>query len=98
MAQFIALARRNHDDFSPADFTPELLEAEAEQARRLYADGIFRRMWSRVDFAGAVVLIEAASLEAAVEAMQSLPLAEQGMLSIESVVPLMPYRGFGPRG
>jgi muconolactone delta-isomerase len=98
MAQFMALARRNYDDFAEADFTGEPLEAEAERARQLYGDGVFRQVWSRKDHPGAVLLIEAASLDEANAALESLPLKQRGMLFVDAVVPLLPYRGFGPLG
>jgi muconolactone delta-isomerase len=97
MAQFIALLKRNLDDHPEAAFTPELLEAEAERARHHYAKGTNRAMWSRGDVAGAVVLIEAESAEEAKSGLATLPLYERGMLVIESLIPLLPYRGFGPR-
>ena len=97
MAQFIAIARRNYDQFAEADFTPDLLEAEAEQARRLYAQGVYRQLWGHASPAGAVILIEAASPEAAQAAIDTLPLYERGMLSVE-IIAVGPYRGFGPRG
>jgi len=98
MAQFIALARRNYADFPEAQFTKELLEAEAERARQLYIDGVFRQMWSRQDSPGAVILIEAGSIEDARAAIESLPLKKNGMLLVDSVIGLSPYRGFAPRG
>jgi muconolactone delta-isomerase len=98
MAQFIALLKRNLDHFTEADFTPALLEAEAERARQLYAQGVTRAMWGRKDLPGAVVLIEAESRDAAEGALNSLPLKAKGMLDIEMLIPIGPYRGFGPRG
>lgn len=98
MAQFIALARRNYDDYAEADFTAELLEAEAERARQLYSEGVVRQVWSRRDHPGAVLLIEADSLDEANAAMESLPLRQRGMLFVDSVIPVLPYRGYGPRG
>ncbi|MDQ6925349.1 MAG: hypothetical protein M3154_03840 [Candidatus Eremiobacteraeota bacterium] len=98
MPQFIAAVRRDLDRFSASDFTPELLEEEAERARQLYADGIFRQMWSREDHPGAVILIEAGTPEEAQAVLASLPLAVREMLSLDLLVPVMPYRGFGPRG
>jgi muconolactone delta-isomerase len=97
MAQFIALVQRNYDRFTEADFTP-LLEGEAERARALYAQGIIRAMWGRKDAAGAVILIEAETQDEAEGAVRSLPLAAKGMLDIEFVIAIGPYRGFGPRG
>jgi len=95
MATFFALVKRDYEKFTEADFAP-LLEPEAERARELYTAGAFRQMWSRGDLPGAAILIEAASLEEAKGFMASLPLAEKGMLKYE-VMPLSPYRGFGPR-
>ncbi len=97
MAQFIAICRRAYGRFAESDFTPELLDAEAEQARRLHAEGTFRAIWGHQSPAGAVALIEAESREAADAALASLPLAKTDMLDIE-VLALGPYRGFGPRG
>ena len=97
MAQFIALLKRNVDQYPAEAFTAELLEAEAERARRLHAEGTNRVMWSRGDVPGAVVLIEAESIDEAKAGLVSLPLYERGMLLIESLVPLVPYRGFAPR-
>jgi len=97
MAQFIAAVRRDLEKFSASDFTPELLEEEAEGVRRLYADGIFRHVWGRGDHPGAVILIEAGTPDEAQAVLASLPLAVREMLSLDLLVPLTPYRGFGPR-
>jgi len=98
MAQFIAAVRRNLEKFSASDFTPELLEEEAERARQLYADGVFRQMWGRGDHPGAVILIESATPDEAQAVLASLPLAVREMLSLDFLAPITPYRGFGPRG
>ena len=98
MAQFIACVRRNYDDFPEAEFTPELLEAEAERARTLYRDGVFRQMWSRGDSPGAVILMESGALDEARAVLETLPLKQRGMLLVDDVIPVMAYRGFGPRG
>ncbi len=98
MAQFIAAVHRDLERFSAADFTPELLEAEAERARQLYAAGTFRQMWGRTDNPGAVILIEAGTLEEAHAVLASLPLAVREMLKLDLLTEVGPYRGFGPRG
>lgn len=90
--QFLALTRRYIDLFSEADFAA-LLPAEADQARALYAQGIFRSINSRGDLPGAVIVLEAADLAAAAEIMGTLPLAQKKMMEI-TLVPLLPYRGF----
>jgi len=97
MAQFIAVCRRAYGRFAESDFTQELLDAEAEQARRLYAQGVFRQMWGHQSPAGAIVLIEAESREAVDAALATLPLAQRDMLDIE-VLTAGPYRGFGTTG
>jgi len=98
MAQFMALLRRDYDRFPEAAFTPELLDAEAEHARHLHSQGVSRMIWSRGDTPGAVVLIEAESLDAALASIESLPLRRKEMLLVDVIVPLNPYRGFAPRG
>ncbi|HEV2738149.1 MAG TPA: muconolactone Delta-isomerase family protein [Candidatus Elarobacter sp.] len=98
MAQFIAVCHRNLEHFSASDFTPELLEEEAERVRQLYADGTFRHVWGRADNPGAVIVIEASSPDEAEAVLASLPLAIREMLTLDVLVPVTPYRGFGPRG
>ena len=97
MAQFIAIVRRDLEKFSEADFAP-LLEPEAERARQMYAAGTVRTIYGRKDVPGAVLILEAADMDAARRALQSLPLVEKGMLAIEQFCEIGPYRGFGPRG
>ncbi|HZW54507.1 MAG TPA: muconolactone Delta-isomerase family protein [Candidatus Elarobacter sp.] len=96
MAQFIAICRRAYGRFAESDFTQDLLDAEAEQARVLYAQGAFRAMWGHQSPAGAVVLIEADSRDGVDTVLATLPLMQRGMLDAE-VLTLGPYRGFGPR-
>lgn len=97
MAQFMALVKRNYAEFAEADFAP-LLDAEAERARQLYAQGVVRAMWGRKDVPGAILLLEAESLDAARGFVDTLPLRAKGMLDLDMLVPIGPYRGFGPRG
>ena len=95
--QYFVLLRRKSEQFSDAEFASRI-DAEVEQARALYAEGFVRQIWHRGDVAGACLLIEAGD-EAAVRAgLQRLPLVAAGMLEIAEFVPLLPYRGFGPRG
>ena len=89
-------AERNYRDFPESAFEP-LLEPEAEAVRAGYAAGTVRRAWGRKDKPGAICLIEVDSLEAAQAFVEALPLRKAGMLDVE-IVPLGPYRGFGPRG
>ena len=96
MAQFIAICRRAYGRFAESAFTLELLDAEAEQARVLYAQGAFRAVWGHQAPAGAVVLVEAESRERVDDILATLPLKQRDMLDVE-VLTLGPYRGFGPR-
>ncbi|HXM07433.1 MAG TPA: muconolactone Delta-isomerase family protein [Candidatus Acidoferrum sp.] len=92
--QFISISRRLTEKFSDADFT-KYIDAEREQVRVLYRDGIVRAIWTRKDVAGALMLLEAADEAAAREAVGTLPLAQRGMLEVQ-VVPLGPYPAFFP--
>lgn len=93
----MALVKRNYAEFTEADFAP-LLEGEAERARQLYVQGVVRAMWGRKDVPGAIMLLEAESLDAARGFVDTLPLRAKGMLDLDMLVPIGPYRGFGPRG
>lgn len=90
--QFLAITRRYTETFSEADFAA-VLPAEADRARALYAQGVFRTINSRGDMPGAVILLEATDAAEAATIVATLPLAEKRMMEV-SVVPLLPYRGF----
>jgi muconolactone delta-isomerase len=95
--EFIVLVRRDVDRYGEAEFAP-LLEPEAQRVRELYIEGVIRRVWSRKDVLGAVLLLEAESVDAVHATLETLPLRQRGMLGIDAVVPLAGYRGFAPRG
>jgi muconolactone delta-isomerase len=94
--QFLAISRMRTDLFSDADFAP-LLEEEARRVRTLYTEGAVRQIWHRGDERGACSLLEADCAGAAREIIGSLPLVKAGMLELVNLIPLLPYRGFGPR-
>jgi muconolactone delta-isomerase len=94
--QFLSLSRRRVDAFPPEAFTPELVAREGNRVRELYATGILRQVWRRGDMPGAAILWEAASEAEVRAALDSLPIAQAGMLEIQALVPLAPYPGFGP--
>ena len=96
MAQFIAICRRSYGRFKGTDFTLDLLDAEAEQVRTLYSQGVLRAAWGHQSPAGAVLLLEAETREAAEAALATLPLRQRDMLDVE-LLAAGPYRGFGPR-
>ncbi len=94
--QFLSLSRRRTDAFPPEAFTPELNARESQRVRELYGSGILRQVWRRGDVPGAAILWEAASVAEVRAALDSLPIAQAGMLEILVVAPLAPYPGFGP--
>lgn len=95
--QFMAALRRKTERFSEAEFAA-LAEAEAECARSLYRDGAIRQIWSRGDVGGACLLLEVADEAAARALISTLPFYAADMLELAVLIPLSPYRGFGPRG
>ncbi|MHB1021544.1 MAG: muconolactone Delta-isomerase family protein [Acidobacteriaceae bacterium] len=95
--QFLVVTSRNLEQFPLEAFTPELLEAEAQRVRELYAAGVLRQIWRRADKPGACLLLEAASEDEAREAVSSLPLAQRDMLELVMLTQLLPYPGLGPR-
>jgi hypothetical protein len=92
--QFIVLSRRRTEQFSDADFE-QAIPAETDQVRKLYIDGVVRQIWLREDLPGACFTLEAPDLATAHATIDTLPMAVSG-LSEFTVIPLRPYRGFGP--
>ncbi len=75
-----------------AAFRPHL-KAEAARAWELYQAGVFREMYFRADAHTAVLILECADVEAARDALNSLPLVKAGLITFE-IIPLVPYPGF----
>ena len=84
------------DRFPAEAFTPELIAAEAQRVRELYATGMLRQVWKRGDTPGAAIVWEAASEVEVRAAVASLPIFKAGMLELVTLVPLEPFAGFGP--
>jgi len=95
--QFISVSRRRTEVFPAEAWTPELVAAEGQRVRELYAAGVVRTIWRRRDMPGAAMILEAASEDEARAALESLPLAQKGMLEIVVFTELEPYPAFGPR-
>jgi muconolactone delta-isomerase len=93
--QFLSISRRRTESFSEAEFAARYA-AEIERARTLYAEGFIRQLWYRGDIGGSCILWEADSEADARAKLNSLPLAQAGMLEV-TLVPLKPFAGFGPR-
>jgi len=94
--EFLAITRRRLERFPEAEFAA-ILDEEAETVRTLYAEGLVRAVNGRGDRPGAVLRLEAPSAAEAEAAVARLPLARRQMMDVE-IVPLLPYRGFAPRG
>lgn len=91
--QFLSLSRRRTDVFPPEAFTPELAGREAQRVKELYAAGLLRQVWKRGDIAGAAILWEAGSEAEVRKALDSLPIAQAGMLEVTALMALEPYPG-----
>ena len=74
----------------------ELLEHAGVEVRavwKLYEQGICRELYTRVNEAGRVVLVlECASVEAAREALSTLPFAQLHLIDFD-LIPLGPFGG-----
>jgi muconolactone delta-isomerase len=95
--QFVVVTRRRMEEFPAEVWTPELIAGESARVRELYAAGSVRSIWRRKDMPGSMILMEAASEEEVRNLINSLPLAQRGMLEFVLVAELEPYPGFGPR-
>lgn len=89
------MSRRRIERFEDADFE-QVIPAESAKVRVLYAAGIVRQAWLRGDVSGACFILEAEDEADARGIIRGLPMAEQE-LSEFTVIPLLPYRGFGPQ-
>jgi hypothetical protein len=69
------------------------LKAEAERVWELYQGGLFRELYFWNDRASAVLVIECTDVEEAREALNTLPLAKEGLIAFD-IIPLAPYPGF----
>ncbi len=78
---------------APERFSGELLEAEAVRAWQLHQAGFIRELYFRADRRDAVLMLEAAGVDDARAALESLPLVEAGLIDFE-LIPLRAYDGF----
>ena len=68
-------------------------KAEAAKVWELYQAGIVREMYFRADRSDAVLVLECASVDDAVDILNTLPLVVEGLITFE-VIPLKAYPGF----
>jgi muconolactone delta-isomerase len=69
------------------------LKAEAAKVWELYQSGVFRELYFRQDRPAAVLVLECADVEEANEALNTLPLVKEGLITFD-IIPLVPYPGF----
>ena len=69
------------------------LRDEAARAWELHQAGVVRELYFRDDRPEAVLVLECDSLDAAEEALGTLPLVQNGLIRFE-LIPLRPYPGF----
>lgn len=74
------------------DFQPHL-RAEALRAWELYQAGVIRELYFDSEAHRAVLILECESATSARQALASLPLVREGLITFE-VIPLAPYDGF----
>lgn len=69
------------------------LKAEALRAWELHQAGIIRELYFRDDQHTAVLVLECANVEEARQALNSLPLVKEGLITFD-LIPLTAYPGF----
>jgi hypothetical protein len=74
------------------EFKPHL-EAEAARVWELYQAGVFRELYFRQDWPGAVLVLECMDVEDATQVLNTLPLVQEGLIAFD-VIPLVAYPGF----
>jgi hypothetical protein len=89
--QFLILARMA-EGISVEQVLPHV-KAEAEAVWQKYSADILRSIHYITDMSGAVLMCEAANLEAMQEIAAQFPMAQAGVLKFE-ILPLKPYTGF----
>ena len=80
-------------DVTEEQFRPHLRKAEAAKVWELYQAGVFRELYFRQDWPGAVLILECADAEEARKVLNTLPLVKEGLIAFD-VLPLIPYPGF----
>lgn len=75
-----------------AQFTPEILKAEALKVWELQQRGFIREIYFRADETSAIVILECQDLDEAGSIIQQLPLVKEKLIDFE-FIPLKPYPG-----
>jgi muconolactone delta-isomerase len=82
----------DHPEESSRNVKP-LLEEEARRVWELYRDGHIREIWFTASDRRAVLLLECASEDQAIELLATLPLVRERCIAFD-VLALKPYDGF----
>lgn len=77
---------------APEEFAPHL-KAETLRVLELQQQDILREIYFRADKHEAVLILECEGVDAARQALGSLPLVKAGLIDFE-LIPLRPYPGF----
>ncbi len=77
----------------PDDAFEPHLQSEAARAWELYQAGVVRELYFRIDWPGAVLVLECESVADAEEALATLPLVKSGLIAFR-LIPLRAYPGF----
>lgn len=77
----------------PAGAFKPYLKAEAEAVWKLYKEGIIREIYFMGNRAAAVIILECANGESALQYLNELPLVKNNLITFD-VIPLVPYPGF----
>lgn len=88
----ILALEREAPGLTAADFQPHL-DAEARRAWELQQAGVIRELYFRTNEHAAVLLLECTDELEAREALATLPLVREGLISFD-VIGLKPYDGF----
>jgi muconolactone delta-isomerase len=89
--KFLALERETPG--FPSDQWQPHLRPEAAHAWELYQSGLIRELYFDSEHHTAVLILECADKEAAINLLATLPLVVAGAITFE-VIPLVPYPGF----
>ena len=83
---------KNQPGATPEQLRPHFV-AESKAAWDLYASGAIREIYLRTDRPGAVIVLEADSVEAARQTLATLPLMQAGLIDFD-YLPVGPFSSF----
>jgi hypothetical protein len=87
------LALEKETSGAPAEAFQPLLRDEARRVWELTQAGVLREAYFQAERHAAVLILECADLEAARQALATLPLVRAGLIAFD-ILPLIPYDGF----